>query len=559
MMSLGNRGFSVRMALWGAVFCISGLLIDSVASAQTVYDGLIRDRGGAVFNVKSSAYGAAGDGSTRDTDAIAAAIAAVPATGGIVLFPPGTYMIDTINLNKPNLTFIGSGAIIKKRDDNAPNGTLDHMFKDTAGLATGFSCYGLRFDMSRSFFSGGTVSAFFFIRTNDLRFIDCEFKNGIEEGLKLYKCQRVIIDRCHFENIYDGGVQIHSPISDGHTGSRNDQDSAHVRVTNSYFKDIDDGLYGAGNGCGVMVYNTSTTVTTRDILVQGNIFIGCLRGVWAEDNDSVMRRILVQNNDFIGAYSGMPGNSGHGAGFVSVVQGSISGNTFHNIGTFIPSGGTSSEIAAIIISGGTGTSDLVRVVDNDIYDDRGGSARMQFGVYVTKAADLTIKNNRVRGSTQKNVHVVDWANTSGTVIDSEKPVARLGQASAQAINSASWTTANWTSETYDNDNMHDNSTNPSRVTAERSGRYRFSFSGGFVSNSTGFRGARLIRSDGTVFGQTLTPTVNGDEVSYALVSDIDLNAGQYVTVSLYQNSGVSLSTQGGNPRMSLSVEWLEEK
>ena len=46
------------------------------------------------YDVK--AYGAVGDGVTDDTAAIQAAIAALPATGGSVYFPPGTYITATI-------------------------------------------------------------------------------------------------------------------------------------------------------------------------------------------------------------------------------------------------------------------------------------------------------------------------------------------------------------------------------------------------------------------------------------------------------------------------------
>jgi polygalacturonase len=47
---------------------------------------------GAMFNVKDPAYGAVGDGVTDDTAAIQAAINAIDAAGGGVLyFPKGTY------------------------------------------------------------------------------------------------------------------------------------------------------------------------------------------------------------------------------------------------------------------------------------------------------------------------------------------------------------------------------------------------------------------------------------------------------------------------------------
>ena len=52
-----------------------------------------RSRGTTVRNVKD--YGAVGDGLRDDTAAIQAAINSLPTTGGTVVIPAGTYLIDT--------------------------------------------------------------------------------------------------------------------------------------------------------------------------------------------------------------------------------------------------------------------------------------------------------------------------------------------------------------------------------------------------------------------------------------------------------------------------------
>jgi len=65
-----------------------------------------------ILNVKQ--YGAAGNGTTDDTAAIQAAIDAVPASGGTVMFPPGTYIVapkKTVGIViKSNLRLAGAGA-----------------------------------------------------------------------------------------------------------------------------------------------------------------------------------------------------------------------------------------------------------------------------------------------------------------------------------------------------------------------------------------------------------------------------------------------------------------
>lgn len=80
--------------------------------------------GAAFINVKGSAYGATGDGSTDDTAAIQAALdAAGAASGGTVYFPPGTYKITSALSVSGGTSLQGAGpgaSII--RNDNGSNG-----------------------------------------------------------------------------------------------------------------------------------------------------------------------------------------------------------------------------------------------------------------------------------------------------------------------------------------------------------------------------------------------------------------------------------------------------
>lgn len=65
---------------------------------------------GLVFNVKSPAYGAVGDGVANDQSAISSALAAaVAAGGGIVFFPKGTYLISTAIEWDHRVSMVGIG------------------------------------------------------------------------------------------------------------------------------------------------------------------------------------------------------------------------------------------------------------------------------------------------------------------------------------------------------------------------------------------------------------------------------------------------------------------
>ncbi len=91
-----------------------------------------------IVNVK--AYGAVGDDSTNDTAAVLAAIAAIPAGGGNLYFPPGAYRINTSALTGiPSNTLVsgaGKGASTVKATSGTHNlfefatGSVHICFKD---------------------------------------------------------------------------------------------------------------------------------------------------------------------------------------------------------------------------------------------------------------------------------------------------------------------------------------------------------------------------------------------------------------------------------------------
>lgn len=94
--------------------------------AQLYYDtnralGLVHADGSTtflsqpVFNVKD--YGAVGNGTYNDTSAIQAALDAVPATGGTVYFPAGTYNVSSVDVTGHPVTLDGPGAVLDCQGD----------------------------------------------------------------------------------------------------------------------------------------------------------------------------------------------------------------------------------------------------------------------------------------------------------------------------------------------------------------------------------------------------------------------------------------------------------
>ena len=97
------------------------------------------DKGGQVYNVRATPYNAVGNGINDDTEGIRAAYAAAGATGGILYFPPGTYVITSqIVMNQANVTWRGAGmhaSVIKHGDVPSPVATAFNMLSTLA--ATG--------------------------------------------------------------------------------------------------------------------------------------------------------------------------------------------------------------------------------------------------------------------------------------------------------------------------------------------------------------------------------------------------------------------------------------
>ncbi len=72
-----------------------------------------------LFNVKATAYGAKGDGATDDATAIQKALDAAGEAGGIVYFPPGTYIVGKTLVLKTGVRLMGANvysSVLKLKD-----------------------------------------------------------------------------------------------------------------------------------------------------------------------------------------------------------------------------------------------------------------------------------------------------------------------------------------------------------------------------------------------------------------------------------------------------------
>lgn len=127
---------------------------------------------GLVFNVKSPAYGAVGDGVTNDQSAILAALAAaVAAGGGIVFFPRGTYLISTSIEwdHRVSMVGVGAGGSTLKTGSNS-NARILTLTTGTS-RNTPILFYGMSFDATQT----NTGEQFYSSVAINVRFAGCEF------------------------------------------------------------------------------------------------------------------------------------------------------------------------------------------------------------------------------------------------------------------------------------------------------------------------------------------------------------------------------------------------
>ena len=133
-------------------------------------------------NVKR--HGAEGDNSTDDSSAIAAAITALGANGGVVYFPPGTYRVTTTLTVPQNVSLIGTGP-----DSSAI--TMDHASNDLVN-------------------SSGT-STYYYNEIRGLRLTASQANSGTP--VELATAVRTRISNCHIGGSNNNGHLLHGSVA----------------------------------------------------------------------------------------------------------------------------------------------------------------------------------------------------------------------------------------------------------------------------------------------------------------------------------------------------------
>jgi hypothetical protein len=94
-------------------------------------------------------------------------------------------------------------------------------------------------------------------------------------------------------------------------------------------------------------------------------------------------------------------------------------------------------------------------------------------------------------------------------------------------------------ELFDTDNIHDSTTNPTRLTCNTAGVYFVSAYVAYASNNTGFRHVFVRVNGGTAISSDVRPALNSTDLTVSTI--YQLNVGDYVEVFAFQNSGAALN------------------
>jgi hypothetical protein len=107
-------------------------------------------------------------------------------------------------------------------------------------------------------------------------------------------------------------------------------------------------------------------------------------------------------------------------------------------------------------------------------------------------------------------------------------------------------------ESWDNDAMHDNATNPSRVIAKTAGKFAVNFQVAFPANATGVRYAILrknaagVSGGGTAIAFARDQSASATGASYVSKSlDVQMALNDYLELFAIQTSGGNLTSVTG--------------
>jgi len=292
----------------------------------------------ANVNVKNTAYGggAAGNGVADDTTAIQDALTA--GAGGVVIVPPGTYLVSQTLQISSDTTLIGAGIGITT-------------IRCKAGSLSSFTRVGSNTGSPLIVNTGSTTASR--ITITGITFDGNQANAGTLAGyadapecapIALWATSLSTVSGCEVINAVGYSIYLNNGCSDcSITGNRvlsgagsaldtNQQDGIHItgstqiRVENN---DVDTGTGTAGDD-GIAVLALSGTVT--DVTITGNMVRSAVNGIRLALDGGSIQNVTVSGNTVYAALNGNGFNATSNTTGLLLSDLSVTGNTFRNLG-----------------------------------------------------------------------------------------------------------------------------------------------------------------------------------------------------------------------------------
>jgi hypothetical protein len=525
-------------------------------------------------------YGAFGDGSTDDSDAIQDATnACAAAGGGVVYFPPGTYITSGRSLGT-NVRWVGAGkrASVLKLKDSANEQIVYSSAVHGCGL------FDLGFDGNNANQSGGDYQPVSFAECNNVEIHNIRIDRGTDgtkgaygaaTGLRVsggtgHRLHRIevtgdgigygiqIRNTSEFElvdpYVHDMNYELDSnPGNDRMDGIVVD-DSSEFVVNNPRVYDLG-GDYGSGattrwtrgintGSCSNFSINSPNIARVDqgiDVTGTSNLRWEISAGMVSECHTWAYK---FANSARDGVVTGCVGDrcgsscfvvSGPSGSGITVKSGDI---TFVGCVAYDPGYNAFSATHAgfRVQNGGYAPDDDttlgVRFIGCRAHD-RQDTPTMSYGFLNEVAANTD-------GRYDEAIDCVSIGHTVTAFSGMHSARCEVSRLAAQSIPDDTWTTVEWTAE-VDLGAMHP--TDDAVVYARRAGTFRSTWGAVFAANATGQRGVRILLEGSPIPGTTVLVDASAGVTSLQTSWSSTMDAGDSLRLQVFQDSGGALDLQ----------------
>ena len=487
-------------------------------------------------NVKT--FGATGDGATDDYTSVLAAIK----TGLPLYWPAGNYIIgtsfdynalDLAGFDVRNVIWRGDGS-----DDTDGGGTTISYTGTGTFLPLGIISpqnYQATVSMRNIYFKGNgaighTATTYFGFQTVTRNDNGCDSTqtcmNLTNSGIfhsKISECRFKFWDTAIHQEEDFFGLNLMSCLF--HTNNKGWKIGVNC-TSSTAFK-----CEWAGHYAGVHIYSSNQGITVKDCTFEAN-------DAGAGMLISASQMTIIKDNYFsslcalVGADAGTPTN---GAGVINDIYWQNNFAGVLEIGDNVRNVFVEKSLVTTITNAYSYQNASVarRIsVDTDCFDvDLDAGHFMQ-----------PLDNTNFLGANAGEI-----IHGHGGTSCNRNAVQTLTTATAEAII--------WTSENYDENNLHSLSVTPERIIVDRPGKYNITAGLSYASNATGFRRTE-IRINGAIIAPDSRVPITGGNTQVSLSLTVELEDTDYIELWAYQTSGGNLNTisaAGDRPYLNVQI------